>query len=88
MRLNKYISESGVCSRRQADAWIAEGRVRVNGAPAELGTRVEPGDEVTVDGAPVGARPGHDLAAKPGDLGGMHLRINPQGNRRRPPHAP
>ena len=34
------------------------------------------------------ARSGHDLAAKPGDLGGMHLGINPQGDRRRPPHAP
>jgi hypothetical protein len=34
------------------------------------------------------ARSGHDLAAKPGDLGGMHLRINPQGERRRSPHAP
>jgi 23S rRNA pseudouridine2604 synthase len=59
VRLNKYISESGVCSRRQADAWIADGRVRINGAPAELGTRVEEGDVVTVDGKPVEAKPGH-----------------------------
>ncbi|CAN5221452.1 pseudouridine synthase [soil metagenome] len=59
MRLNKYISESGVCSRRAADQWIADGRVRINGAPAELGTRVQPGDVVEVDGEPVGARPGH-----------------------------
>jgi 23S rRNA pseudouridine2604 synthase len=56
MRLNKYISETGVCSRREADAWIAAGRVRVNGAPATLGTQVEAGDRVEVDGKPVAAR--------------------------------
>ena len=42
MRLNKFISETGVCSRRQADDWIAAGRVTVNGEVAVLGTRVEP----------------------------------------------
>jgi 23S rRNA pseudouridine2604 synthase len=56
VRLNKYISETGICSRREADAWIAAGRVRVNGAPAELGTQVSEGDCVEVDGKPVAAR--------------------------------
>lgn len=56
MRLNKFISETGVCSRREADAWIDAGRVNVNGQRAELGTRVAEGDSVTVDGRPVGAR--------------------------------
>ena len=56
MRLNKYISETGVCSRREADAWIAAGRVQVNGQPASLGTVVESGDEVRVDGRRIGAR--------------------------------
>ena len=56
MRLNKYISESGVCSRREADAWIAAGRVRVNGVAAGLGTQVNEGDRVEVDGKPVAAR--------------------------------
>ena len=56
MRLNKYISETGVCSRREADAWIAAGRVRVNGGPATLGTQVEEGDHVEVDGKPVASR--------------------------------
>jgi 23S rRNA pseudouridine2604 synthase len=56
MRLNKHISESGICSRREADAWIAAGRVTVNGAPAALGTRVEPGDDVRVDGQPLPRR--------------------------------
>ena len=50
MRLNKYISESGVASRREADAWIAAGRVAVNGKPAGLGTQVAEGDRVEVDG--------------------------------------
>ena len=44
-------------------------------------------DAANPDAAIPVARSGHDLAAKPGDLGGMHLGINPQGDRRRPPHA-
>jgi 23S rRNA pseudouridine2604 synthase len=56
MRLNKHISESGIASRREADAWIAAGRVTVNGAPGTLGTQVKPGDEVQVDGKPLPAR--------------------------------
>jgi 23S rRNA pseudouridine2604 synthase len=50
MRLNKYISESGVASRREADGWIAAGRVTVNGKTAGLGTQVAEGDRVEVDG--------------------------------------
>ena len=57
MRLNKYLSETGVCSRREADDWIAAGRVRINGILASLGTQVRPGDEVQVDGRPAVARP-------------------------------
>ena len=56
MRLNKYISETGVCSRREADRWIEAGRVTCNGRVAALGTRVVDGDEICVDGAPVGAK--------------------------------
>jgi 23S rRNA pseudouridine2604 synthase len=56
MRLNKFISETGVCSRREADAWIAAGRVTINGAPALLGTPVDENDEVRVDGKPIGQR--------------------------------
>lgn len=59
MRLNKFISETGICSRREADGWIEAGRVTVNGQPAVLGTQVEPGDEVRVDGRPVGAARRH-----------------------------
>jgi 23S rRNA pseudouridine2604 synthase len=56
MRLNKHISESGIASRREADAWIAAGRVTINGKPGELGTQVKPGDVVLVDGRPLPAR--------------------------------
>ena len=54
MRLNKYISETGVCSRREADKWIEAGRVTCNGAPAALGTKVAEGDEVRIDGDLIG----------------------------------
>ena len=54
MRLNKYLSESGAWSRREADTLIEEGRVTVNGAPAILGTQVADGDDVRVDGDRVG----------------------------------
>ena len=56
MRLNKYISETGICSRREADSWIEQGRVTVNGKRAELGTQVQDGDEVKVNGRAVGAK--------------------------------
>ncbi len=56
MRLNKFIAESGLCSRREADGWIEQGRVRVNGRVATLGTVVNEGDEVRVNGRILGAR--------------------------------
>ena len=55
VRLNKYLSESGACSRREADALIEQGRVTVNGDTAMLGTQVEDGDEVRLDGETVGS---------------------------------
>jgi 23S rRNA pseudouridine2604 synthase len=59
MRLNKFISETGVCSRREADAWIEAGRVTVNGARATLGTQVGASDVVCVDERPLGAPKRH-----------------------------
>ena len=56
MRLNKFISETGACSRREADAWIAAGRVMINGRPAELGAQVGGADDVRVDGKALPAR--------------------------------
>ena len=55
MRLNKYLSAHGVCSRREADRLILDGRVTVNGSPALLGQTVEDTDSVSVDGTPVKA---------------------------------
>jgi 23S rRNA pseudouridine2604 synthase len=57
VRLNKYLAETGACSRREADQWIEAGRVAVNGARAVLGTQVHEGDEVCVDGQPLRAKP-------------------------------
>ncbi|SFQ29403.1 23S rRNA pseudouridine2604 synthase [Desemzia incerta] len=50
MRINKYISEAGKASRRGADKLIAEGRVLINAKKATIGSQVEPGDQVLVDG--------------------------------------
>ena len=48
-RLNKRMAELGLCSRREADAWIAQGWVKVNGQPAEMGVKVTPADRIEVD---------------------------------------
>lgn len=52
-RLNKFIRETGVCSRREADKYIEEGRVTVNGKTPELGTKVSVDDDVRIDGNPI-----------------------------------
>ena len=48
VRLNKYLSEAGVCSRREADRLIEEGKVSVDGSPARTGMRITPGQVVKV----------------------------------------
>ena len=53
MRINKFLGESGIVSRRGADKWIEDGRITINGEVATLGSKVEPGDDVRVDGKPV-----------------------------------
>ncbi|MEW9699311.1 23S rRNA pseudouridine(2604) synthase RluF [Paenibacillus sp. SI8] len=59
MRINKFISETGVCSRREADKWVEAKRVTINGEVAGLGSVVDPGDEVRIDGRPIGAKKEH-----------------------------
>ena len=59
MRLNKFISETGLCSRREADARIEAGRVTINGVVATLGVQVNEGDVVCVDGKPVSGAEKH-----------------------------
>lgn len=56
-RLNKFISESGYCSRREADKLIEQQRVTINGKVPELGTKVMPGDTVAVNGKNISATP-------------------------------
>lgn len=53
IRLNKYVADSGYCSRREADRIITEGRVRIDGHVGVLGDRVLPGMTVTVDNQPI-----------------------------------
>lgn len=52
-RLNKYISETGFCSRREADKLIEQGRVTINGQLPEMGTKVSDDDEVCIDDKPL-----------------------------------
>ncbi|WP_026953631.1 23S rRNA pseudouridine(2604) synthase RluF [Algoriphagus vanfongensis] len=54
IRINKYLSEVGFCSRREADKLLEKGRITINGKTPELGTKVGPQDQVEVDGKPVG----------------------------------
>ena len=49
-RINKYLSEIGYCSRREADKLIDAGRVMVNGKKAEMGVKVSPEDKISVNG--------------------------------------
>lgn len=50
VRLNKFLAEAGVCSRREADRMTEQGRIKVNGKIAEMGTKIAPGDVVEADG--------------------------------------
>ena len=52
-RLNKFISESGLCSRREADRYIEQGLVSINGVRAKIGRQVFAGDRVVVNGEPI-----------------------------------
>ncbi|MBK0031053.1 23S rRNA pseudouridine(2604) synthase RluF [Erwinia sp. S43] len=60
-RLNKYISESGICSRRDADRYIEQGNVFINGKRATVGDRVSDGDVVKVNGQLIEPRDAEDL---------------------------
>ncbi|KPD04420.1 23S rRNA pseudouridine(2604) synthase RluF [Moellerella wisconsensis] len=60
-RLNKYISESGICSRRDADRYIEQGLVLINGKRAAIGDQVVAGDEVKVNGRLIEPRNEEDL---------------------------
>ena len=61
IRLNKYISESGICSRRDADRYVEQGNVFINGKRAAVGDQVFPGDVVKVNGQLIEPRDEEDL---------------------------
>src|ERR1035437_6850783 len=61
IRLNKFISDSGVCSRREADKYIEQGHVFVNGRRASVGTQVSKHDKVTLNGNLIEAKEGTDF---------------------------
>ncbi|WP_204165082.1 23S rRNA pseudouridine(2604) synthase RluF [Shewanella algidipiscicola] len=61
IRLNKYISESGICSRREADRFIEQGNVFINGKRAQIGDQVSFGDKVKVNGRDIEPRDADDL---------------------------
>jgi 23S rRNA pseudouridine2604 synthase len=71
MRLNKHISDTGYCSRREADRLVSERRVTINGVPAGIGAQVAPGDEVQIDGQRLVAR-----TAKPGARQHVYIALN------------
>ncbi len=57
INLNKYISSTGICSRREAEKWIVDGCVTINDIPTLLGNRVFVGDVVKINGKPLNAKP-------------------------------
>ncbi|AOD15483.1 pseudouridine synthase [Xanthomonas fragariae] len=71
-RLNKYIADTGFCSRREADRLIGQRRVTVNGVPAGIGAVVGEEDTVLVDGQPLRRR----IASKPGGRRHVYIALN------------
>lgn len=59
MRINQYMSASGICSRREADEWLKKKRIKINGKIATLGMEVQSGDVVLVDGKRVYLKKSH-----------------------------
>ncbi len=77
MRLNKHISDTGFCSRREADRLIGEGRVTVNGIRGRVGSEVGEGDTVMVDGQTLQTR-----SAAPGKRRHVYIALH------KPPSIP
>ncbi len=73
MRVNKYISEAGLCSRREADELLLAGRVTINGEVVTTGAKALEGDEVRVDGEIVRAR---ILASTPAAKRAVYIALN------------
>ena len=75
MRINKYISETGFCSRRATNRLIEEQRITINGIVCEAGTMVVQGDDVRIDGQEIPEKPAPVYLAlhKPVEIGRAHV---------------
>ncbi|MET0089653.1 MAG: 23S rRNA pseudouridine(2605) synthase RluB [Candidatus Thiodiazotropha sp.] len=84
-RLQKVLANAGMGSRREIEGWIVEGRVEVNGQPAQLGQRVMPNDTIRVDGKPVAKRmleaPEREVLVYNKPEGELVTRRDPEGRR-------
>ena len=79
-RLNKYLSDSGFCSRREADRLIQEGKVLLDGRPGVLGDRVEPGMRVEVNGCQLSGQ-GREGIPGPAQAGRHRMHYRSPGSR-------
>ncbi|RYJ45657.1 23S rRNA pseudouridine(2604) synthase RluF [Flavobacterium beibuense] len=77
-RLNKFISETGYCSRREADKLIEEGRVTINGVVPEMGTKVSQDDEVRIDGKLITEKRGKNIYLAFNKPVGIECTTNPE----------
>ena len=57
LRINKFLSQAGFCSRREADKFILDERVTINGIVAKMGEKIGPNDDVSVDGERISKKP-------------------------------
>ena len=57
VRINKFLSQAGFCSRREADKFILDERVTINGAIAKMGEKIDPSDDISVDGERISKKP-------------------------------
>lgn len=53
MRINQFFSRRGICSKREADRWIAAGRIKVDGAPAQVGMKLQGDEKILIDNKPL-----------------------------------
>ena len=79
MRINKFLAENGIASRRHADEMVSAGRIKINGQTALLGADVQDGDEVLLDDKPI-ARSGTSVSRR---ASGLRYRRTSSLNERR-----